>query len=283
MAKKENHQQTFAEDYNPAYSGEGKIPGTRIEPLPLNERKIVARRAAMELTPGAIVNFGIGMSEGVASVVNEEDINEYMIQTVEAGPVGGVPAGGLSFGASTNPEAIIDQPYQFDFYDGGGLDIAYLGLAQADENGNVNVSRFGPRIAGCGGFINITQNAKKVIFCGTFTAGGLDVSLIEGKLIINKEGKHKKFIKQVEHITFSGKYAMEKGQSVLYVTERAVFKLDKGKIILKEIAPGIDIDKHVIPYMDFEPVISTELKLMDKKIFAKAIMNLKNETRNRSL
>ncbi len=283
VAKKENHQQTFAEDDNPAYSGEVKIPGTRIEPLPLNERKIVARRAAMELTPGAIVNFGIGMSEGVASVVNEEDINEYMIQTVEAGPVGGVPAGGLSFGASTNPEAIIDQPYQFDFYDGGGLDIAYLGLAQADENGNVNVSRFGPRIAGCGGFINITQNAKKVIFCGTFTAGGLDVSLIEGKLIINKEGKHKKFIKQVEHITFSGKYAMEKGQSVLYVTERAVFKLDKGKIILKEIAPGIDIDKHVIPYMDFEPVISTELKLMDKKIFAKAIMNLKNETRNRSL
>jgi len=277
IAKKENHWQTFAEDYNPAYTGEARIPGMHIAPIPLNERKVIARRAAMELTCGAIVNLGIGMPECIASVVNEEGMNEYMMQTIESGPIGGIPASGLSFGASTNPEAIIDQPYQFDFYDGGGLDIAFLGLAQVDEKGNVNVSKFGSQVAGCGGFINISQNAKEVVFCGTFTAGGLDISVREGKLVINREGKHRKFIKQVEQITFSGEYAAEKGQPVLYVTERAVFKLDKGKVILTEIAPGVDLKKHIIPFMDFQPVISSELKTMDSAIFIDAVMNLKNK------
>ena len=153
-------------------------------------------------------------------------------------------------------------------------------LAQADEKGNVNVSKFGSQVAGCGGFINISQNAKKVVFCGTFTASGLDISIREGKIIINKEGKHKKFIKQVEQITFSGEYAMEKGQSVLYVTERAVFRLDKGKIVLIEVAPGIDLGKHVISLMDFKPVISPDLKTMDEEIFLKPVMNLKKTKRN---
>ena len=274
VADPAHHQQTFAEDYNPSYSGEIRIPGTGIKALPLDARKVVVRRSAMEIAPGSIVNLGIGMSEGIAAVVNEERCNEHMIQTVELGPIGGVPAGGLSFGASANPDAIVNQPSQFDFYDGGGLDIAFLGLAQADSAGNVNVSKFGSKIAGCGGFINISQNAETVVFCGTFTAGGLEVEISEGHIKILSEGRHRKFINRVEHITFSGEYAAGMGQKVLYVTERAVFRLNAGQIELIEVAPGIDYRKHVLPFMDFEPVISPELKTMDVRIFHHELMGL---------
>ena len=273
VSRPENHWQTYEAQYNPALCGEVKVPVDSIPPMPLNQRKVICRRAAMELDPQAIINLGIGMPEGIANVANEEGLPGLKL-TVEAGGIGGVPMAGTAFGTCTNPDAIIDQPYQFDFYDGGGLDQAFLGLAECDRFGNINVSRFGPKIAGCGGFINITQTAPVVVYCGTFTASGLKVEIKDGKLHILQEGKVKKFIKDVEQVTFAAEYAAEVGQKVLYITERAVFELIDGVLTLTEIAPGVDLEKDILAQMEFRPAIAEDLKEMDARIVRDEVMGL---------
>src|SRR5919205_2735641 len=282
LSKPENHLQTYGTAYNHAYSGRQRVPLDRIEPLELDERKIIARRCAFELPPGGVVNLGIGMPEGVAAVAAEEKVLRYVTLTAEPGILGGIPQGGLNFGAALNPGAVIHQNQQFDFYDGGGLDLACLGLAQVDADGNVNVSRFGRKLAGAGGFINISQNARKVVFAGTFTAGGLAIAVEDGRLRILHEGKSRKFVEAVEQITFSGDYAAETGQPVFYVTERCVFRRTPAGMELAEVAPGIDIARDILGQMGFEPIIH-DPKPMDARLFGEPMMGLEQDLLGLSL
>jgi len=275
--KPEHHQQTFATAYSPAFAGEIRVPMNAIAPMEMSERKIIARRAALELQANAVVNLGIGMPEGIANVAAEERVIDLITLTAEPGVIGGIPAGGLNFGAAVNTQAIIDQPDQFDFYDGGGLDMAFLGLAQADAQGNLNVSKFGPKLAGAGGFINISQNAKKVVFVGTFTAGAIEVAVQDAKLRILREGSAHKFVQEVEHRTFSGEYARLRRQPVLFVTERCVFRLGDEGIELIEIAPGIDLERDILARMSFRPLIPAEPKWMDARIFTPEAMGLRQQ------
>lgn len=263
----ENHFQTENTHYNPSFSGQLRVPLEAIEPIPLSERKVIARRSAMELRPGAVLNLGVGIPCDVGTVVAEEGISDRIMLTTEAGAIGGVPAGLKDFGHAYNPEALVDMHSQFDFYDGGGLDCAVLGLAQADRHGNVNVSKFNGRVAGCGGFIDICQSAKTLIFAGTFTAGGLDVEVAGGQVKIVAEGKAHKFLADVEQITFSGTYAAKRGQRVLYVTERAVLQLIDGVMTVIEVAPGIDLQRDVLDQMDFAPAVSPTLTPMPAGLF----------------
>ena len=273
ISQPQNHLQTYGTAYSPAFAAEFRVPLDSLKPMEFDERKIIARRCALELPMGGVVNLGIGMPEGVAAVANEERVLRYVTLTAEPGVIGGVPQSGLDFGAAVNTEAVIAQNQQFDFYDGGGLDMACLGMAQVDGEGDVNVSRFGPKLAGAGGFINITQNARRLVFAGTFTAGGLHVTMDGRDLTIVREGKSRKFVKKVEQITFNGAYAAELGQSVLYVTERCVFRRSKEGMELIEVAPGIDIDRHILAQMDFKPIIRAP-KVMDARLFANGLMRL---------
>ena len=274
--KPEHHMQTFVTQYSAAFAGEIRVPVNALAPMPMGARKVIARRAALELKRNAVVNLGIGMPEGVADVATEEEVIDLLTLTTEPGVIGGIPASGLNFGAAVNTQAIIDQPSQFDFYDGGGLDVAVLGLAQADAQGNLNVSKFGLRLAGAGGFINISQAARAVVFVGTFTAGDLQLRVADGRVHIDSEGTTRKFVHEVEHRTFSGERARQRGQRVLYVTERCVFRLaEAGGLELIEIAPGINLERDVLAQMDFTPAISPDLKLMEASLFAEAPMNLR--------
>ncbi|BBB27515.1 acyl CoA:acetate/3-ketoacid CoA transferase [Amphritea japonica] len=275
VADSQDHPQTFAEPFNPAYCGDVIAPLEQ-QSQPLSARKIIGRRALMELRKGAVVNLGIGMPEMVSAVAAEEKMLNDFTLTVEPGGIGGQPASGLSFGAVSNAAAVIDQPAQFDFYDGGGLDQAFLGLAESCPEGHVNVSRFSDKLAGAGGFINITQNTQDLYFLGTFTSGSQQLEIHNGELNVIRNGSVKKFLKQVQQITFNGQYAIEQGQKVTFITERAVFILTSEGLKLTEIAPGVDLKKDILDQMDFRPLIDNNLTPMDPRLFKEGPMNLQH-------
>jgi propionate CoA-transferase len=274
VAEPEFHMQNFDHQYHPALSGEIRVPEETLEPLPFDGKKIVLRRAALELTQAAIVNLGVGMASGVGNVANEEKIADRIMLTVDPGVFGGVPLSGYGFGASLNYSATIDHATQFDFIDGGGLDIACLGFAECDGEGNVNASRFSGRVSGCGGFINISQNSKKVVFLGTFTSGGLEIEISDGELEIVREGRFAKFVDEVGQVTFAGPRAGRQGRPVYFVTERCVLALRAEGLELTEVAPGVDIEADILRQLPFEPIVR-DPKPMEKALFHPEPMGLR--------
>ena len=275
LAEPEHHMQTYGTQFSPAFAGELRVPQKKMQPVALSERKLIARRAALELSPNCVINVGVGtVPDQVPLVAGEERVQDLITLTVDPGVMGGVPMSGLDFGAAINYQAVIDHCSAFDFIDGGGLDAAFLGFGECDAQGNVNASRFGARIPGCGGFINISQNARKIVFVGTFTSGGLDVAIEDGRVRIVKEGKFPKFVTAIGQTTFSADYARQRRQEVLYVTERCVFRLRDGGLTLTEVAPGIDVERDIVALMPFRPAIEGP-RTMDEAIFRPQPMGLR--------
>jgi len=268
--------QTFGTEFDPSRCGETIVALSAIRPDPMSERRVMARRAALELRRGDVVNLGVGVSAMIPNVAAEEGITDLITFTVEAGVIGGVPGHGLDFATAVNPRAIIDQGYQFDFYDGGGLSAAFLSFAELDAAGNVNVSRFGNRFSGAGGFINITQGTPRLVFSGTLTGGGLDAAITDDGLAIRREGEIRKLVPAVDQVSFSGGLALERGQQVTFVTERAVFELAPEGIVLTEIAPGIRLREDVLDRMGFAPLVSPAVKTMDARLFRSGPIGLKD-------
>lgn len=275
LAEPEHHMQTYGTRYNPAFSGELREPPERVRTVELSDRKVIARRAVLELTPNSVINVGVGsIPDQVPQVAGEERVQDLLSLVVDSGVIGGVPKSGLDFGAASNYEAVIDHACAFDFIDGGGLDAAFLGFGECDAQGNVNASKFGNRTPGCGGFIDISQNAKKLVFVGTFSSGGLEIAVEDGQVRIVKEGRTPKFVERIGQTTFSASYARSCKQEVLYVTERCVFRLGESGLALVELAPGIDLERDILQRLPFRPLIDGP-RSMDPTIFRNAPMRLR--------
>ena len=265
--------QTYMTQDSPYYAGALRRPARPEPPLPLDVRKVIARRSLLEFPRDAICNLGFGISQLIGRVAWEEGISDQLVLTVEQGIFGGVPVAGNEGGAGFNYQAMIDQPYMFDFYDGGGLDVASLSFAEVDADGNVNVHAFEGRVRGAGGFPNISARTRNINFVGTLTARGLQVEIRDGIHVTN-EGSLAKFVPKVREISFNGRLARERGQQARYITERAVFALEDGGLVLIEVAPGIDVEGQVLSRMGFRPRVADDLRTMDRRLYATGPMGL---------
>ena len=271
----QDHRQTSSWYFDPSFSGDVRVPASSITPLEHSIRKVIGRRAVMEMYPGCVINLGTGIpNDVVGAIVAEEAVGDEIMITVESGIYGGVQAGGIDFGIGKNLLAMIEHDRQMDYYNGAGVDITYMGAGEIEFACHVNATKMGPRCTGAGGFIDITQNAKHVVFCSTFTTGGLEVAFEDGQLKIVQEGKIRKLVNQVAQISYNGELARKKNQKMHFVTERAVFELTQEGLMLTEIAPGVDLDKDILGQMDFKPLISDNLKLMPEAIFRQPAFGL---------
>ncbi len=277
-AKPEYHQQSFGSAvFRPELCGQIIAPNYDLPKRELDSRKVCCRRAALELKEGYLVNLGFGMPDGVGAVLSEEGVLDRIILSTESGPLGGMPLSGPDFGSAVNPEAFYSEPDAVAMYGGGALDIAIIGFAEISREGDVNAHSFNGRVVGPGGFIDITQNTRNIVFIGGFLAGKQQISVTDGKLSIKKDGEIRKLKNKTEAITFSAKEALKRGCSVMYITERAVFRLEEQGLTLTEIAPGIDLQKDVLDQMDFKPLISPNLKQMESRLFREELLDLRHQ------